>query len=49
MEIKGRGPMKGYVPISEEGMKTKKDFDYWITLSLDFNKRAKASKNRKKK
>jgi hypothetical protein len=46
--MKGR-PYKGYVYISEEGMKAKKDFDYWIGLSLDFNKRAKASPKKKKK
>lgn len=41
-------PMKGYVFISEEGMKTKKQFDYWVDLCLDFNKRAKSSKKKKK-
>src|SRR5438876_919811 len=29
-------PMKGYVFVSDDGMKTKKDFDYWINLSLTF-------------
>lgn len=42
-------PMIGYVLIDESGMKSKKDFDYWINLSLDFNKRAKASKKPKSK
>jgi len=37
-------PMKGYVMISEIGMKSKNDFDYWIGLALDFNKNAKAVK-----
>ncbi|MDB5232842.1 MAG: TfoX/Sxy family protein [Chitinophagaceae bacterium] len=37
---------KGWVLISEEGMKTKKQFDHWIKLALDFNKRAKSSKKR---
>jgi TfoX/Sxy family transcriptional regulator of competence genes len=41
-------PMKGYVLIEEEGMKSKKDFDYWINLALEFNPKAKASKKRKK-
>ena len=41
-------PMKGYVFVSEEGMKTKKEFDYWINLSLQFNNKAKASKKKKK-
>ena len=40
-------PMKGYVMVDDTGMKTKKDFDYWINLSLEFNKKAKASKKRK--
>lgn len=42
-------PMKGFVMIDDTGMKTAKDFDYWIQLSLDYNKKAKASKKRKKK
>ena len=41
--------MKGYVFISDEGMKNKKVFDYWINLRLDFNSKAKASKKKKKK
>ncbi|MEO9033011.1 MAG: TfoX/Sxy family protein [Ginsengibacter sp.] len=43
MTMKGR-EYKGYVLISEEGMKTKRDFNYWVALALDFNKKAKASK-----
>ena len=41
-------PMKGYVMIDDTGMKTKKEFDYWIKLSLDFNKQAKSSKKKRK-
>lgn len=41
-------PMKGYVMIDDTGMKTQKDFDYWVDLALDFNKRAKSSKKRQK-
>jgi len=40
-------PLKGYILIEEAGMRSKKDFDYWIDLALDFNKRAKASKKKK--
>ena len=40
-------PMKGYVFVSEEGMKSKKDFDYWIDLCIKFNKDAKSSKKKK--
>ena len=48
MEMKGR-QYKGYVFINDEGMKTKKDFDYWINLALDYNKKAKAAPKRKEK
>jgi len=48
VEMKGR-QYKGYVYVSEEGMKSQKDFDYWIELALDFNKRAKATPKRKRK
>jgi TfoX/Sxy family transcriptional regulator of competence genes len=40
-------PMSGYVLVDETGMKSTADFDYWINLALDFNKRAKASKKKK--
>lgn len=39
---------KGFVYVNEEAVKTKKNFDYWISLSLDFNKIAKSSKKNKK-
>jgi len=46
MKMKGR-EYKGWILVSEEGMKTKKDFDHWINLALEFNKRAKSSKTGK--
>ena len=42
-------PMIGYVLVDERGMKSKKDFDYWIDLSIEFNKKAKASRKPVKK
>jgi TfoX/Sxy family transcriptional regulator of competence genes len=48
MDFTGK-PMKGFVFISPEGTKRKEDLDYWIGLAMDFNKRAKASKKRKKR
>lgn len=39
---------KGYIYVSEEGIRTKKDLDYWIRLALEFNKLAKSSKKKKK-
>ncbi len=47
MIMKGR-TYRGYGYISQAGIKSKKDFDYWLGLSLEFNKRAKASKKIKK-
>jgi len=41
--------MKGYVFISDEGMKTKKAFEFWVNLCLEFNSLAKASKKKSKK
>lgn len=46
MDFTGR-PMKGFVLVDETGMKTKKDFDYWINLCLAFNRIAKSSKKKK--
>jgi TfoX/Sxy family transcriptional regulator of competence genes len=46
MDFGGR-PMKGYVYVSEEGMKTKAEFAYWINLCLAHNPNAKAAKKKK--
>jgi hypothetical protein len=46
MDFTGR-PMKGYVMVDETGMRSKKDFDYFVGLCLSFNKIAKASKKKK--
>ena len=43
MDFTGK-PMKGYVMVDDTGMKSQKEFDYWIKLCLDFNTKAKASK-----
>ena len=40
-------PMKGYILIDDSGMRTPKEFDYWINLALEFNSRAKSSKKKK--
>lgn len=42
-------PMKGYVYVSEEGWKTKKEFESWVKLCLNFNLVAKASTKAKPK
>jgi len=40
---------KGFVYVGEEAIKNKREFDYWIGLALEFNKRAKVSKKKRKK
>ena len=44
----GGKTMNGYVLIGEEGMRTKKAFDYWVGLCLEFNPLAKASPKTKR-
>jgi TfoX/Sxy family transcriptional regulator of competence genes len=46
MIMKGR-QLKGYCYVSEDGYKSKANFNYWLTLCLDFNATAKASKKKK--
>jgi TfoX/Sxy family transcriptional regulator of competence genes len=40
--MKGR-EYKGYVHVNEESLQTKADFNYWVALALDFNKKVKTS------
>ena len=47
MDFNGK-PMKGYVFVAEPAYKTKKQFDYWLSLCIAFNALAKASKKKKK-
>ena len=39
-------PMRGFIFVNPAGTKTQKDLDHWLSLALDFNKRAKSSKKR---
>jgi len=39
--------MKGFVFVGPEGTKSIKKLEYWINLSLEFNKKAKSSKKKK--
>jgi TfoX/Sxy family transcriptional regulator of competence genes len=48
MVMKGR-ELQGYCYIHPIGYKSKKDFEYWVNLCLDYNKRAKSSKRHKSK
>jgi TfoX/Sxy family transcriptional regulator of competence genes len=46
--MRGR-PMKDFIKVNDEGFKSKRDFDHWVSLALAFNSEAKASKKLKKK
>jgi TfoX-like protein len=48
VQMKGK-EYRGYIYVSEEGIKAKKDFDFWVKLSLEFNEKAKSSKRKVKK
>lgn len=43
--MKGK-EFKGYCYVEPAGFKNKKDFEYWITLCLNYNSEAKPSKKR---
>jgi len=47
VKMRGR-EFRGFVYIDEDGFRAKKQLDFWIRLALDFNKRAQASKKRRK-
>jgi TfoX/Sxy family transcriptional regulator of competence genes len=40
--MKGR-EYKGFVYVTEDGLRAETDFNYWVTLAIAFNKEAKAS------
>jgi TfoX/Sxy family transcriptional regulator of competence genes len=40
-------PMKGWVLIEETGLKNVEDFQYWISLAVEYNQHAKSSKKKK--
>jgi TfoX/Sxy family transcriptional regulator of competence genes len=47
MIMKGK-QLCGYCYVNPEGYKSKADFEYWLTLCLEFNHKAKATKKNKK-
>jgi hypothetical protein len=46
MIMKGK-ELKGYCYVNPIGFKSKKDFEYWVDLCLDYNEKAKSSKRNK--
>ena len=45
MVMKGR-EYQGYCYVNSNGYQSKSDFQYWLGLCLDFNKKAKATKRK---
>jgi len=48
MDFTGR-PMRGFVFVKEEGFAAKRDLNSWLELALEFNPKAKSSKQRAKR
>jgi TfoX/Sxy family transcriptional regulator of competence genes len=48
MQFTGR-PMKGFVLVDDSGMRSSKDFEFWVQQCLAYNKFAKRSVKKKKK
>lgn len=42
----GGKPMNGYLTISPEGFDSDEDLEYWVGKCLEYNPKAKASKNK---
>lgn len=45
MVMKGK-ILNGYCYVNPDGYKSKADFEFWIKICLDFNKKAKSSKKK---
>ena len=44
--IRNGKPLKDFVFVGPEAMRTQKQFDYWVNAALAFNPRAKATKKK---
>jgi len=44
--IRNGKPLKDFVFVSDEAMRTQQQFDYWVNAALAFNPRAKATKKK---
>lgn len=45
--IRNGKPLKDFVFVGKDAMRTQKEFDYWVNAALSFNPRAKATKSKK--
>ncbi len=48
LKMRGR-EYRGFLYVEEEAFRSPKDLKYWVGLCLDYNKRAKATRKKKKK
>lgn len=48
MIMKGK-ELNGYCYVDPSGYRSRKDFEYWVDLCLDYNERAKVSKKKGKR
>lgn len=46
MDFTGR-PMRGFVFVDSDGIKSNKDLEYWLGLAIEYNKKAKSLKRKK--
>lgn len=44
--LRNEKPIKGYLYVHTSRLKTKKELDRWLTLALDFNGKAKATRKK---
>ncbi len=44
--VRNGKPLKDFVYVSEEAMRTQQQFDYWVNAALAFNPLAKATKKK---
>ena len=48
-EMKGKTQMKGWLLVNARGTSNQKDFDFWMKIAVDYNKKAGTADKRKKK
>ncbi|WP_247232224.1 TfoX/Sxy family protein [Telluribacter sp. SYSU D00476] len=46
MDLTGR-PMKGWVLVDEEAIRSRLEFEYWVNLALDYNSKALVSNKKR--
>jgi len=47
--MKGKTQMKGWLLVNSKGTSNQKDFDFWMKIAVEYNKKARTADKRKKK